>query len=364
MATWDDKAASGLKDGVIQCGIYGIEGGDRMGRATHIAGSDQTFLYNSVSYFGGMTLNNRTGIPVASKQVCKLVRSIKKSEKNFCLEIPSDNITVKFCSVIANKTWAAAIQSKTLRRDEELKRRCNSGHPVNMEFDPLVIAIHLAGKVVIICWGSEAKDLRAVNAAAGSLAETLLESGKEEKLSSLLSSRWLKQIGQLVEAAKWIRSGKPTLLSNGDRTAAITLCGAIASVQWTSGSHAFAVRFDKIDEFRSFTVGVSPPDVDVEDSNGMDNDSGVQWFAGDGCVLGGGNARSTYYLAAGDDVKRIKVGSIVVIRVVFGSDGTADVSVTLDGKLQGRMARGLRGPLCPSVFGFGEGISLTLLGHS
>jgi hypothetical protein len=83
-------------------------------------------------------------------------------------------------------------------------------------------------------------------------------------------------------------------------------------------------------------------------------------------VYGGGNARSTHGLFDGHEHERIKVGSVVEIRVVFGSDGTADVSVTLDGNLRGVMARGLRGPLCSAVFLDGEygEMALTLLRYS
>jgi hypothetical protein len=80
-----------------------------------------------------------------------------------------------------------------------------------------------------------------------------------------------------------------------------------------------------------------------------------------GDVCGGGNPRSRHQLGSGHDRKRIKVGTIVEICVVFGSDGTADVSVTLDGNLRGVMARGLRGPQCPAVFLRGEAQALTLL---
>jgi len=159
-------------------------------------------------------------------------------------------------------------------------------------------------------------------------------------------------------------------LSKSNRTASNTsgpIQGAVANVQWSSGTHAFAVQVDKYDKYRAFTVGVSPPDVDVEDGwKGLKNASGIHWYARNGVVIGGGNARSKQDLNSGHDILLINVGTVVEICVVFGGDGTADVSVTLDGNLRGVMARGLRGPLCPAVFLDGdEGeMALTLLRHS
>ena len=72
--------------------------------------------------------------------------------------------------------------------------------------------------------------------------------------------------------------------------------------------------------------------------------------ASNGIVWGGGEARSTHDLDSGHDMERIVVGSVVEVGVAFGSDGRADVTVTVDGTLRGAIARGLPGPLSPAVF--------------
>ena len=77
-------------------------------------------------------------------------------------------------------------------------------------------------------------------------------------------------------------------------------------------------------------------------------------FAWTGGVRGGGKARSTHSLDSGHDMKRIVVGSVVEVGVAFGSDGRADVTVTVDGTLRGAIARGLPGPLSPAVFLYGS----------
>ena len=69
-----------------------------------------------------------------------------------------------------------------------------------------------------------------------------------------------------------------------------------------------------------------------------------------GVCGGGGKARSTHSLKSGHDKKLIVVGSVVEVGVAFGSDGRADVTVTVDGTLRGAIARGLPGPLSPAVF--------------
>jgi len=171
-----------------------------------------------------------------------------------------------------------------------------------------------------------------------------------------LSSRWLQQVGRFVQAAKWIRSGNNVSLSNSNRTALLTsgdFQGAVADVQWSSGSHAFALRVDKHDNYRVFYVGVSPPDVDVDDY-GCNNAAGIHWSACYGGVCGGEEARSRHSLESGHDEKRIVVGSVVEVGVAFGSDGRADVTITVDGTLRGAIARGLPGPLSPAVFLYGR----------
>ena len=73
-------------------------------------------------------------------------------------------------------------------------------------------------------------------------------------------------------------------------------------------------------------------------------------WASHGDVSGGGKARSKHSLTSGHDKKRIVVGSVVEVGVAFGSDGRADVTITVDGTLRGAIARGLPGPLSPAVF--------------
>ena len=86
-------------------------------------------------------------------------------------------------------------------------------------------------------------------------------------------------------------------------------------------------------------------------------------YARSGHVKGGKKARSRHPLWSGHDRERIVVGSVIEVGVAFASDGTADVTITLDGTLRGTLAKGLPGPLSPAVFLSG-GNGLTLMRHS
>ena len=82
-----------------------------------------------------------------------------------------------------------------------------------------------------------------------------------------------------------------------------------------------------------------------------------------GGVYGGDKARSTHWLNSGHDEERIVVGTVIEVGVAFASDGTADVTITLDGTLRGTLAKGLPGPLSPAVF-LNGGHGVTLMRYS